>query len=497
MYEYEYVIKNQFETYPSNYSFKTIRCKREDTRGVNGTFSLSRKNKAFCSQLGNPNAGPLGPSVYSRGMDRILIQPLSRKETFPGSNVCTGQSSDARRDCLNDKEGSHCRALKDRSPGGFYSNMFLVPKKDGKMRPVINLKHLNQFVQYHHFKMEGMHTVRDLVQPNDWMTKIDLKDAYFTIPIKEKHQKFLRFTIEDRSFQFTCLPFGLSSAPWVFTKTLKPVATILRELVVRLVIYLDDILLMANSSQRARDHTSALIYLLQNLGFIVHPEKSITQPAQRVEFLGMTIDTTSMELQVPGEKIKKIRAEVRSLRDTPNLSARILSRLIGKMTSVAQAILPAPLFYRSLQRDLSLALERGNQQYDVPCHLTQGSKEELEWWLNHLQQWNGKNLIIPQQNISIESDASLIGWGATSNNVQTGAPWSPKEQGWHINCLEIQAANLAVRTFAKDKSNILILLLVDNTTAVSYINHLGGTVSPLATKLVKTCGHGVWNKISC
>ena len=129
MYEYEYVIKNQFETYPSNYSFKTIRCKREDTRGVNGTFSLSRKNKAFCSQLGNPNAGPLGPSVYSRGTDRILIQPLSRKETFPGSNVCTGQSSDARRDCFNDKEGSHCRALKERSPGGLLLKHVPSPKK--------------------------------------------------------------------------------------------------------------------------------------------------------------------------------------------------------------------------------------------------------------------------------------------------------------------------------------------------------------------------------
>ena len=62
---------------------------------------------------------------------------------------------------------------------GFYSSLFLVPKKDGGMRPVINLKRLNEYVVPHHFKMEGIHILRDLLKRNDWMTKVDLKDAYF------------------------------------------------------------------------------------------------------------------------------------------------------------------------------------------------------------------------------------------------------------------------------------------------------------------------------
>ena len=191
------------------------------------------------------------------------------------------------------------------SQEGFYSNIFLVPKKDGKVRPVINLKKLNQFVQTYHFKMEGIQTARELVRPNNWLTKIDLKDAYFTIPICKSHQKYLRFMVEHRAYQFNCLPFGLSSAPWIFTKTLRPVAAKLRELGIRLVVYLDDILVIANSLEQATDHTSTLIYTLEYLGFIVHPEKSMTQPTQRVEFLGMIIDTVSMELQVPGPKNEK------------------------------------------------------------------------------------------------------------------------------------------------------------------------------------------------
>ena len=62
---------------------------------------------------------------------------------------------------------------------GFYSNLFLIPKKDGGQHLVINLKVLNRFVQKEHFKMEGIHTVKDLLRQGDWLAKVDLNDAFF------------------------------------------------------------------------------------------------------------------------------------------------------------------------------------------------------------------------------------------------------------------------------------------------------------------------------
>ena len=161
---------------------------------------------------------------------------------------------------------------------------------------------------------------------------------------------------------------------------------------------------------------------------------------------------------------------------------REVTRLIEKMTSIAQAILPAPLFYRTLQRDVSSALVMSDQNYDAPCQISPKSTE-LHWWVDHLTKWNGKSLVKWQGlDIVIESDASLTGWGAMSNGVNTEGPWNAQESCWHINCLEIQTASLAVQTFMKRQSRVSVLLLLDNMTTASYINHLGGTVSPQATQ---------------
>ena len=99
----------------------------------------------------------------------------------------------------------------NRCPGEFLSNIFLVPKKTGDLRPVINLKTLNEFESKIHFKMEGIHLVQDLIKPGDYLATIDLKDAYFSIPIFHRDGKYFRFLWDKILYQFTCLPFGYAA----------------------------------------------------------------------------------------------------------------------------------------------------------------------------------------------------------------------------------------------------------------------------------------------
>jgi len=98
------------------------------------------------------------------------------------------------------------------STGSYITQIFLVEKKGGGQRPVINLKGLNSFVKMEHFKMEGLHILPDLIQQGDWMIKLDLKDAYLQVPIHKDNQHLLQFKWEQKTYQFVCLPFGLTSA---------------------------------------------------------------------------------------------------------------------------------------------------------------------------------------------------------------------------------------------------------------------------------------------
>ena len=123
---------------------------------------------------------------------------------------------------------------------GFYSTFFLVPKKNGKMRPVINLRPLNKYLRKTHFKMDTLSKVLNLVKPKDWAISLDLSDAYLHVPIFLKHRKFLRFCVNKKCYQFKALCFGPTSAPRVFTKIVAVVAEHLREQNVRQASYLDD-----------------------------------------------------------------------------------------------------------------------------------------------------------------------------------------------------------------------------------------------------------------
>ena len=216
------------------------------------------------------------------------------------------------------------------------SSLFAIPKKESeKLRPILNLRVLSSHVRYQHFKMEGLATVRDLLQPGDFMVKVDLTDAFFHIPIDHKHRKYLQFRWQNQLYQFNCLPFGLASAPRTFTKFTKPILTQLRGRGFRIVIYIDDILLLASSWEKLLQQLEELLSLLQALGLSINWENSILEPTQSLTYLGVGIDSIQMEFFLPADKVKKFQEACRDLWRKVQVTVRDLASVLGLLASTS------------------------------------------------------------------------------------------------------------------------------------------------------------------
>ena len=111
------------------------------------------------------------------------------------------------------------------SHGEIISDVFMRVKKDGGHRMILNLKNLNKYANKLHFKMDTLNTIIQLVEKDCFMASIDLKDAYYSVPIARSARKYIRFFCRGQLYQFTCLPNGLSCGPRKFTKLLKPALT--------------------------------------------------------------------------------------------------------------------------------------------------------------------------------------------------------------------------------------------------------------------------------
>ena len=336
--------------------------------------------------------------------------------------------------------------------------------------------------------MKGIHTLWDLLVQNDWLAKLDLKDAYFTVPIHPDHQKFLRFVVEQVQYQFKCLPFGLSCAPWAFTKVLRPVAAFLWTLGVRVIVYIDDMLIMGESPDVVKNHVTAMVALLEGLGFIVNMDKSVLCPTQQLEFLGLQVNSADLHLRLPGEKIKQIRVKASQL-----LRA---SSILGQAECYNTSSVYSPTFLSPPEeRPAEIPVsERAGLQFLPPaiCGSSRGDTMVAATSLPVERQ-----IVDPAPRVDGDSFGCFLNWlGSGLWGDSYGGPWSPSNQEMHINCLELKAAALALQSLVKDQTGISVLLQLDSQTAVSYINHLGEQSLPSSQiwRRVYGCGPfaGTW-----
>ena len=269
-------------------------------------------------------------------------------------------------------------------PGEFVSPIFLRPKPDGSHRMILNLKPFNEFVQYHHFKMDTLKSAIKMMKPGCYMASIDLKDAYYSVPVAKEHQKYLKFVFNGTLYQYTCLPNGLSSAPRIFTKLLKPVYACLHTLGHLNLGYIDDSYLQGDSAKECSSNIKATALLFNHLGFHLHPTKSVIIPTQTLTFLGFRLDSLSMTVSPTGEKILKTVEACKRLQNMTKPLISEVAEVIGLIVSNFPGVQFGPLHYRFLERDKTHALITNKGNYKSHMTLTSSSVAELTWWIENM-----------------------------------------------------------------------------------------------------------------
>nr|XP_061795427.1 uncharacterized protein LOC133586985 [Nerophis lumbriciformis] len=363
-------------------------------------------------------------------------------------------------------------------PRGFYSTYFLVPKKTGGFRPVLDLRGLNRYLKVLPFRMLTVADVLRVVARGEWFTSVDLKDAYFHVPVAPRHRRFLRFAYRGRHWQFRVLPFGLSLSPRVFTRVVRAGLAPLQSVGMKILPYLDDWLLCAPSRAQAYGDTAVLLAHVDRLGIRVNLGKSCLVPSQQATFLGVSLDSVAM-LARPSSR--RVEAALRLLSHFPVGQVRpylTFLRLLGVLTSLTAVVPLGLLFLRPLQRWLNGFRLDARRHRRRLLRVSGRCAVALAPWRNGAFLLEGVPLgVAPVRREVVTTDASRLGWGAVWQRRAARGSWSLRDHAVHINVLELRAVHLALRHFYPFLRGRHVLVRSDNAAAVYHINHQGGTRS--------------------
>ena len=402
------------------------------------------------------------------------------------------------KECVNENIIEPCTF----NDGDFMNTVFLVEKgnstpENPSFRLILNMKLLNKnYVELIHHKMHSLNTCLNLMEKECFLASIDIKNAFYTIPMNPDYTKFLKFQVFNQIYQFKVLPMGFRDSPRLFCKILKCVMAHLHSKGHVSSLYIDDFFLVGNSFDECKQNVTDTLNLLSSLGFEISSKSCLT-PAQELKHLGFILDSKVMVVYLSKEKINQISTLINNHMSKNFITVKELASLIGTLMSSLPGVEYGQMYYRNLEC-LKITSLRESNSYKRKICLTDSCKAELKWWLDE-GLFSHKKISHGNPDYIIQSDSSGYGWGACFLNQtsKTQGFWTPEEQELHINVLELKACLLGFKALCGQLSNCHVQLQLDNTTAVCYITNMGGTHSRLCDSLAKELvswgkDRGIW-----
>ena len=258
------------------------------------------------------------------------------------------------------------------------------------------------------------------------MCSVDIKDVYYSVPIQEDYQKFLKSYTKKELLQFVCFPNGLGPCPRKFTKLFKPPLAELRMLLCMISRYIYDFFSQGDTYNESLHNVIDTIVLFDSLNFVIHPDETSFMPKQVIKILGFVINLVAMVVTLTNEKkdeIKRItKATLSNVITIPNIA-----ECIGKLVASFPAVMEGPLYYRQLEHEKNQKLKLHKGQFDAKIRLTEESKAELLWWHENIDN-AFKPIVTGDIDLKVFYDALKLGWGASYADKRTGGVWAASEK---------------------------------------------------------------------
>ena len=421
-------------------------------------------------------------SVIRKGYKIPLID-FPPPKVFP-NNSSALKEKDFVSEAISDLLVTRCVEVLDYPPA-IVNPLSVSIQSSGKKRLILDLRHVNLYIFKQKFKCEDLKVALKVLSKGFYLFKFDLKSGYHHVEIFPDHRRFLAFSWDFgngvlKHFQFAVLPFGLSSAPYLFTKLLRPVITSWRCKGIPMVIFLDDSLGGGASKMKANINSLTVHTDLLKFGFVINEEKSIWEPVQIITWLGTVLDTNQGFISVTEQRISKLKVNIDSVLkgDSMIVNVRSLATVVGQIISLTPCVGGvARIMTRSLY-----AVVNTKVSWNSTVVLTKEACSELVFWSQNVDSLNCRCPWLPlcQPAKLLYSDASDYACGSFihSEGKIFQQNWSPVERNNSSTWRELKTVELALISFAPSLLGKQVAWFTDNTNVVSIV-HSGSKVTEL------------------
>ena len=347
--------------------------------------------------------------------------------------------------------------------------------KNGKERLILDLRHVNKFIKKQKIKFEGSKEALQYAKKGNFMIKYDLKSGYHHLDINKNFQKFLGFSwIEDEKekfYVFTVLPFGLSSAPFLFTKMMRQIVKYWRSLSYPVIVYLDDGW-CCHDFENCQKLSENIRKDLKSAGLVVNEDKSIWNPVKKLEWLGFLWDLELGSVEIPKKKIESFKESLCAILNSPNnVTARKLASVIGKIISMSFVLgNVCHIMTRNLHSPILNRLD-----WDFDIIIDQGAMNELKFWFNNCDTLPFRSISPIHRSVerivySDASDYAAAGVLLQSNNEVVHVMFDESDKNQSSTYRELKAVQFVLLSLRSHLSGRFVKLYTDNQNVVRIIN---------------------------